>query len=48
MIGLQGRKSPIIMMLSSLIEQEHRIGRVLSSSLTAFGGIRTRDTLSDG
>lgn len=48
MIGLQGQVSPIALKLKSLIEQEHRIGKVLSSSVLAFGGTRTRDSFVEG
>ena len=47
-IGLQGQLSPTILKLKSLIEQENRIGKVLSSSILAFGGTRTRDSLIEG
>lgn len=48
MIGLQGELSPLILKIKSLIEHENKIGKVLSSSVIASGGTRTRDTLSEG
>lgn len=48
MIGLQGQLAPIMLKLKSLIKQEGRIGKVLSSSVHAFGGTRTRDSLPEG
>lgn len=47
-IGLQGELSPIILKVKSLIEQENKIGRVLSSSVTAAGGTGTRDKMIEG
>lgn len=48
MIGLQGQISPVILKVKDLIEQQQRIGKVLSSSIIAFGGTRTRDSLIEG
>ena len=48
MIGLQGQLSPIVLKIKSLIEQENKIGRVLSSSIIAAGGTRTRDSMIEG
>lgn len=48
MIGLQGQIDPMILTLKSLIGQEGRLGKVLSSSVVAFGGTRTRDSLTEG
>ena len=47
-IGLQGQLSPIVLKVKSLIVQENKIGRVLSSSIFAAGGIRTRDSMIEG
>ena len=47
-IGLQGQLTPIVVKLKSLIDQENKIGKVLSSSILAFGGTRTRDSLIEG
>ena len=47
-IGLQGQLSPIVLKIKSLIEQENKIGRVLSSSIIAAGGTRTRDSMIEG
>ena len=47
MIGLQGKMSPPVSKVKSLLEQG-RIGKVLSSTVVASGGVRTRDTLIDG
>ena len=47
-IGLQGQLSPIVLKVKSLIEQENKIGRVLSSSIFAAGGTRTRDSMIEG
>ena len=48
MIGLQGQLSPIVLKVKFLIEQENKIGRVLSSSIIAAGGTRTRDSMIEG
>ncbi|KAF6228331.1 hypothetical protein HO133_008061 [Letharia lupina] len=48
MIGLQGELSPLILKVKSLIEQENKIGKVLSSSIIAAGGTRTRDSIVEG
>ncbi|KAL6714647.1 hypothetical protein ACLMJK_008072 [Lecanora helva] len=48
MIGLQGQLAPLIIKLKSLIEKEIKIGKVLSSSVLAFGGTRTRDSVIQG
>ena len=47
-IGLQGELSPIILKLKSLIDLENKIGKVLSSSIIAAGGTRTRDRMTEG
>ncbi len=47
-IGLQGELSPMILKLKSLIEQQNKIGKVLSSSVIAAGGTRTRDRMVEG
>ena len=47
-IGLQGELSPIILKVKCLIEQEDKIGKVLSSSIVACGGIRTRGSFAEG
>ena len=44
-IGLQGQLSPVVLKLKSLIDDERRIGKVLSSSVVAFGGVRTPDSV---
>lgn len=48
MIGLQGQVAPIIIKLKSLVEYEARIGKILSSTVVAYGGTRTRDTVIEG
>ena len=48
MIGLQGQLSPILLKVKSLIDQEDKIGKVLSTSLIASGGTRSRDALPEG
>lgn len=48
MIGLQGQLTPIILKVKSLIQGENKIGKILSSSVIASGGTRTRDTLIEG
>lgn len=48
MIGLQGQIDPMILKLKSVIGQQGRLGKVLSSSVLAFGGTRTRDSLTEG
>lgn len=47
-IRLQGELSPAILKVRSLVEQEHKIGKVLSSSVIAAGGTRTRDRMIEG
>ena len=47
-IGLQGELSPVILKVKSLIEQENKIGKVLSSSVNAAGGTRMRDSMIEG
>ncbi len=47
-IGLQGELSPMILKIRSLIERENKIGNVLSSSIVAAGGTRTRDSIIEG
>lgn len=47
MVGLQGRVSPIIKTVKKLLEAGE-IGRVLSSSVVASGGLKSRDTVSQG
>ena len=46
-VGLQGRVSPIVLQIKSLIE-EGVVGPVLSSSVDARGGTKERDTISEG
>ena len=46
-IGLQGRYSPVVLRVKSLIEQG-RIGKILGVSITAFDGTISRDPLSSG
>ena len=40
-VGLQGRMSPVILKIKSLVEQG-KIGKVLSSSVVVFGGTNDR------
>lgn len=47
-IGLQGQLTPIILKVKDLIEQEDKIGKVLSSSIVACGGVKTRESLAEG
>lgn len=47
MVGLQGRVSPVVLKIKSLLEQGI-IGKVLSSSITAAGGTRSRDSVPVG
>ncbi|MCJ1463633.1 hypothetical protein MMC07_002241 [Pseudocyphellaria aurata] len=47
MIGLQGQASPIVNKVKSMIEQGV-LGKVLSSSITGIGGVRSRDSISPG
>ena len=44
MVGLQGRESPVILKVKSLVEQG-KIGKVLSSSVIAVGATNDRNTL---
>lgn len=48
MVGLQGELTPIVLKVKSLIEEEDKIGKVLSSTVISAGGTRTRDTLPEG
>ena len=48
MVGLQGELTPIVLKVKSLIEEEDKIGKVLSSTVVTAGGTRTLDTLSEG
>ena len=48
MVGLQGELTPIVLKVKSLIEEEDKIGKVLSSTVVAAGLTRTRDTLPEG
>ena len=45
-VGLQGRVSPFVQRIKSVVE-EGRIGKILSSSITACGGSSTRDSLPE-
>ena len=47
MVGLQGELTPIVLKVKSLIEEEDKIGKVLSSTVITAGGTRTRDTLPE-
>ena len=47
-VGLQGELSPMILKLRSLIEQDNKIGKILSSSVAAAGGTRMRDGMLEG
>ena len=47
-IGLQREKSPLVQRIKGLIEQENKIGKVLSSAISVYGGTRTRDSLIQG
>lgn len=47
MIGLQGQKMPITTTVKSLIE-DGKIGKVISSTLFASGGIYRRDAFPEG
>lgn len=47
MIGLQGQASPIVNKVKSMIEQGV-LGKVLSSSITGIGGMKSRDSISSG
>lgn len=47
MVGLQGRVSPIINTIKRLLDSGE-IGQVLSSSVSASGGSRLRDSLPEG
>lgn len=47
MVGLQGRVSPVVLKIKSLLEQGI-IGEVLSSSIIAAGGTRLRDLVLVG
>ena len=47
-VGLQGELSPVILKVKSMIEQDNKIGKVLSSSVVAAGGTRTRDGITEG
>ncbi|KAI9775336.1 MAG: hypothetical protein M1835_005858 [Candelina submexicana] len=47
MVGLQGRLSPIVLKVKSLVE-DGRIGKVLSTNVVADGGTASRDSLKEG
>lgn len=47
MVGLQGRVSPIIATIKRLLGSGE-IGQVLSSSVSASGGVKSRDALPEG
>lgn len=47
MVGLQGELTPIVLKVKSLVEEEDKIGKVLSSTVVTAGGTRTRDTLPE-
>ena len=47
MVGLQSRKSPVILKVKSMVE-EGKIGNVLSSSVVSFGGTNDRTNFSAG
>ena len=47
-VGLQGELSPMILKVRSLIEQDNKIGKILSSSVVAAGGTKTRDEVMEG
>ena len=47
-VGLQGELSPMILKVRSLIEQDNKIGKILSSSVVAAGGTRMRDGMLEG
>ena len=47
MIGLQGQVSPVVLKIKSLLEQG-TIGKVLSSSIVAAGGTKSRDSVPVG
>ena len=47
MVGLQGRTSPVLLRVKSLIESG-KIGKLLSSSVVASGITRTRDNVPEG
>ena len=47
MISLQGRVSPIFLKVKALL-QEDKIGKVLSSSLVASGGLGTHGSIREG
>lgn len=47
MVGLQGRLSPIVLKVKTLIE-EGKIGKVLSTNIVADGGTASRDSLKEG
>ena len=47
MIGLQGQKMPITTTVKSLIE-DGKIGKVISSTLFASGGVIRRDAFPEG
>ena len=47
MVGLQGRVSPLILKVKSLITDQS-IGKVLSSTIVAWGGTKSRDSIGEG
>ena len=47
MVGLQGRVSPLILKVKSLLTDQS-IGKVLSSTIVAWGGSKSRDSIGEG
>lgn len=47
-VGLQGELSPMILKVRSLIQEDDKIGSILSSSVVAAGGTRLRDGMLEG
>ena len=47
MVGLQARVSPLILKVKSLLT-EQKIGRVLSSTVVAWRGTKSRDSIIEG
>ena len=48
MIRLQRQLSRMVLKVKTLVSTEHRIGRLLSSQVHAFGGTSSRDSLNEG
>ena len=46
-VGLQGRLGPVFQTVKTLIEGG-KIGKVVSSDVTAFGGTMQRDAIGEG